>query len=175
MKSLIKPLEVVAAICEGIQVPVCHLATGQSVCVSASAAQNHLDHGDLLGHCDDLPPCAGLLGAIILAAQQPLNPVSFIQTSDPDEGGDYLRWQIYPNPTFGEVYVDLQDLTKDQDVTLEIFDLLSKRVVVHHAGKVTDELIRLDFRNLISGIYIVSLRTQTGFHNAKKLIIGGKN
>ncbi|MDH3650884.1 MAG: T9SS type A sorting domain-containing protein, partial [Saprospiraceae bacterium] len=167
-------VEVVAAMCAENKVPICHLATGQSLCASASAAQNHLDHGDLLGHCDDLPPCAGLLGAIVSAAQQPSNPAGIIQAADPGEGEDYLRWQMYPNPSLGEVYVDLHELTKDHDVTLEIFDLLSKRVAMQHVGK-ANHLIRMDLRHLTSGIYTVSLRTQTGFHNAKKLIISGKN
>lgn len=104
-------------------------------------------------------------------------PSSIIKTYPQDCGGqiyqqftvgltsgveDYITTEnttlnVYPNPTNGFVYIDA-NMNAKQDGTIDIIDVLGKRVFHHEFKGLTAESVQTDLSQLGTGVYFVSLR-----------------
>ena len=60
------------------------------------------------------------------------------------------RIKIYPNPTFGVIEIEIQNL--DEDAILEIYDLLGKQI---QTKILNNSMTQLDFSNYANGVYFL--------------------
>ncbi len=123
------------------KVLICHGSNNpQTNCVSPSAVQSHLNHGDYLGPCT----CTG---------QQAVAP--------PNNGGvstgqyETLELELFPNPTSGNVNIHLHGL--EGEAMLNIYDQLGRKVWTQQLEDET-HAIQLDL-DLQNGIYLVQVKS----------------
>jgi len=81
-------------------------------------------------------------------------------TSDVD---DYILTEnttlsVYPNPTDGHVFIDI-NMNAKQDGVVDILDVLGKNVFHYEYKNLTAESIEADLSHLQAGIYFVALRS----------------
>ncbi|WP_167615960.1 T9SS type A sorting domain-containing protein [Maribellus sediminis] len=76
-----------------------------------------------------------------------------------------VKWNVYPNPSNGEVFVTQDDLSGD--VTLKVYDLNGK---LQKSTVLSESLSRVDLSTLSKGTYIISLEKK-GEIKTKKIII----
>lgn len=81
------------------------------------------------------------------------------------DGAENLNFNIYPNPTQNELFLEIESAGKNGIVT--VFDLKGK--IILKTAINNRATISLDVSKLPSGIYIVNLVTDNGFYS-KKLI-----
>ncbi|MCH8330645.1 MAG: T9SS type A sorting domain-containing protein [Bacteroidetes bacterium] len=141
----------------GNKVLICHNPDSQmnSIWVAAPAVAAHLAHGDSLGTCDT----TNKRGFLFEEAE-------IIQSN-----GTALK--LYPNPFAGSTAFSFQVQT-DGDVSLEIFDIMGKRVAVVYNGFVKAGLtytVNFDANKLSNGIYLSRLTTQSGNSINEKMIL----
>jgi len=73
---------------------------------------------------------------------------------------------VYPNPTYSTVNIDLGE--KYQNITLDIYDIMGKRV--HNVSYSNINTITLNAEHLKSGLYLVKLNSENS-HAVLKLVI----
>jgi len=123
--------------CGNNKVYVCH--RGRTRCVRTNQVASHLSHGDQLGGCNSR-----------LAA--------------PEVEGEY-GLTAYPNPTDGHLDLNIM-MDLDDVANIDVYGI-DGRLVMNIANDVElfmDEVqyIHADFSGLETGIYFVSVRTQSG-------------
>ncbi len=82
---------------------------------------------------------------------------------------DNTTLNVYPNPTDGSVYIDV-NMTSKQDGVIEIVDVLGKQVYHHEFKGLTAESVKADLSSLLSGVYFVSLRSGNDMITKKLMI-----
>ena len=76
-----------------------------------------------------------------------------------------VEWNVYPNPSEGEVFVQQDDFSGD--VTLKVYDLTGK---LQKSAILIESLSRVDLSTLSKGTYLVALE-KNGNVKTKKLIL----
>jgi len=64
--------------------------------------------------------------------------------------------QVYPNPTEGEIFIDIS-LSKVKDVQVEIFDMTGKTIQAETYNRIQNKVLHMDMTGEASGIYLVRL------------------
>jgi peptide-N-glycosidase F-like protein/concanavalin A-like lectin/glucanase superfamily protein/type IX secretion system substrate protein len=82
---------------------------------------------------------------------------------------DVNTLNVYPNPSDGNVYIDV-NLTAKQDGIIEIIDVLGKRVYLHEFKGLTAESVEADLSELKGGVYFVTLRSGSDLITRKLMI-----
>ena len=73
-----------------------------------------------------------------------------------------VSFDLYPNPTDGKVNIVLSENLQGKAV-VEVFNLLGERMLYQKASQLhKGETISLDLSNMVSGLYIIKLRTENG-------------
>jgi hypothetical protein len=83
----------------------------------------------------------------------------------------HLEMNIYPNPASTEVFVKIPDYASHQNITLMMYDLNGR--LVKNESRITSENYRMDVSGLESGIYIITI-TSDSARTDKKLIVNKK-
>jgi len=76
---------------------------------------------------------------------------------------------VYPNPTKGEFSLNLK-LTRPQDVGISVRDLLGATIYERTVKQTSGDVIDLDLTGRPAGIYIVSVRTESGMISRKVVV-----
>lgn len=69
-----------------------------------------------------------------------------------------LIFNVYPNPTTGHAFIDV-NFTERNDGVIEICDVLGKKIYSHAFTGLTAEAVDVDLSNYHSGTYFVTVRT----------------
>ena len=124
---------------------VCH--DGHTLLLTEKAALAHLAHGDYLG------ACTGIIGrrAIEITKNE--------------------RATLYPNPSNSKATISLK-LEKDQDITVNVFDLQGKKMmtVLQPKRKSGNQTIALNTADLSNGMYMVQVVAGTEMINIKMVV-----
>ncbi|WP_167604930.1 T9SS type A sorting domain-containing protein [Maribellus sediminis] len=88
-----------------------------------------------------------------------------VDLSDGVKSWSQVEWNVYPNPSNGEVFVQQDDLSGD--VTLKVYDLNGR---LQKSTVLCESLSRVDLSTLSKGTYIISLEKK-GDLKTKKIII----
>lgn len=78
--------------------------------------------------------------------------------------------EIFPNPTSGELYLEI-DLSETVNLSIEIFDLFGKKVLLRQNQQQISEMIPLNLSHLPNGTYFIQLYINQQFIPTKKLIL----
>lgn len=120
----------------GNKVLLCH--NGNTICISPNAVQGHLSN-----HEDDfLGPCASCEG------ERDAKPTVEQQ----------LSVEVFPNPAFQEVYVQLKGLA-NSGATMTISDKLGRVIVTRQLDAQTQDLITVRLNDFATGEYFVRVTT----------------
>ncbi|MFL5763994.1 MAG: peptide-N-glycosidase F-related protein [Bacteroidia bacterium] len=76
---------------------------------------------------------------------------------------------VYPNPGSGQVFIDV-NLTARHDGTIEIRDVLGKKVYGYEFQSLTAESVEADLSSLNAGVYFVTLRAGKDMVTKKLMI-----
>lgn len=138
---------------KGNKVTICHIPPGNpanrhNICVSPNAAADHFAHGDYLGECEQVS-CSNSLAGFATNA--------LIARSEGREAPDFT---IYPNPSSGDVRLDIHH-SSDEPMTITIFDYLGRSVFQFPEQPIVPGTYHLDLRerDLPDGLYYVTLQT----------------
>ncbi len=122
-----------------------------------------------------------------------VSPAGVIKTYNPDFGGkiyqqftvglvsgisDYIFTDkttlgVYPNPSDGHVNINIA-FTERKSGTIEVMDVLGKKVYDHSFTNLTAESVEADLSHLQNGTYFVTLRSGTDLVTKKLVISRGK-
>lgn len=122
-----------------------------------------------------------------------VNPAGVIKTFNPDFGGqiyqqftvglasgtnDYIFTDkttlgVYPNPSDGHVSINIA-FTERKNGTIEVVDVLGKKVYDYSFTNLTAESVEADLSHLQNGTYFVTLRSGTDLVTKKLVISRGK-
>jgi hypothetical protein len=81
-----------------------------------------------------------------------------------------LRFELMPNPTYGHTTVRWSSSEiADQSVWVSVVDISGTEVVSRKVS-VTDELMQFDLSDLSNGVYMVQLKTESGYTGIRKLV-----
>ena len=75
---------------------------------------------------------------------------------------DELVFYVYPNPTNGHVFIDV-NFTERNDGVIEICDLLGKKIYSHSFTGLTAEAVDVDLSSYHSGTYFVTVSNSRSF------------
>ncbi len=79
------------------------------------------------------------------------------------------EFRLYPNPTSGRIYVDLE-LKKSQNVILRLTDILGKEIATKRISNAPQRLKEyFDIQEVTSGIYFLHIQTEHG-NSIRKII-----
>jgi hypothetical protein len=122
---------------KGDKVLICHKGK-TTLCVSQSAAANHLDHGDQLGACAITPVNARISEADVSAAGSP----------------SLFRVSVVPNPAVATAKI-YYELPVDGRVSIQVFDLLGRQIttLVNASKQAGFHYADLNVATLQQGIY----------------------
>ena len=81
-------------------------------------------------------------------------------------GDKIMQVSVYPNPNDGEFYVDFEEASNTQ---IKVTDVNGK--VVFSMNNVNNTTVKIDIRELQSGIYFVEVRNDNGVFGRDKVII----
>lgn len=76
---------------------------------------------------------------------------------------------VYPNPTDGQVYIDIS-LAKEEEGELAVFDILGNKVYSKSFGGTTVQNLELDLSAYAKGVYFVTLNTASQTVTKKLLV-----
>ncbi|MGZ4078229.1 MAG: peptide-N-glycosidase F-related protein, partial [Bacteroidia bacterium] len=82
---------------------------------------------------------------------------------------DNASLNVYPNPSGGNIYIDI-NLTEKKDGTIEIYNVLGKKVYNYEFKSLTAESLEANLSDFGKGVYFVILKSGKDFIT-KKLII----
>ncbi len=147
------------------KVTVCH--NGNTLSVSASAIQAHLNHGDRLGSCTSIITSARILNSQTVSAKS--------ISGSPVESGSYTL-SNYPNP-FNTSTVISYYVPVDSKVSLKIYNALGQAVTTLFNGdkKAGSYTVTFNASKLINGFYyckLVALSNKQQFVQSIKLAVG---
>ena len=81
-----------------------------------------------------------------------------------------LRFELMPNPTNGMTTIRWSSSEiADQTVLVSVVDISGTEVVSRRVS-VTDELMQFDLSDLSNGVYMVQLKTESGYTGIRKLV-----
>jgi hypothetical protein len=81
-----------------------------------------------------------------------------------------LRFKIFPNPTNGLTTIRWNSTEiADQSVWVTVVDISGTEVVSRQVS-VIDEVVQFDLSGLPSGVYMVQLKTESGYTGIRKLV-----
>jgi len=78
---------------------------------------------------------------------------------------------MYPNPSTGDVYLQVADNTFDGPVSVSVSDMTGRTVITSQENFRSNAQVRLDVEQLSTGIYFVSILDGDGKKAVKKLIV----
>jgi hypothetical protein len=95
-------------------------------------------------------------------------------TAERNRGNDYfppeIRFELMPNPTYGHTTVRWNSSEiADQSVWVSVVDISGTEVVSRKVS-VTDERMQFDLSDLSNGVYMVQLKTESGYTGIRKLV-----
>lgn len=108
---------------------VCH--NGQGICVSSSAVQSHLNHGDKLGSCNSITNKVAAKDLIV----------------NEDAGENVV---VYPNPVLNVLNVKVSEV--HSGAKLELFNVLGAKLL---SRPLTSSLQLMSLEGLPSGNYLL--------------------
>lgn len=82
-------------------------------------------------------------------------------------------FRVYPNPTAGEVNLDLSAYT-GRAVRLELYDVNGKAVKTEEIEAVGRAAFRLNLSGLNNGVYVIRVKTE-GPDATKRVVVYGNN
>ncbi len=82
---------------------------------------------------------------------------------------DVNSFEVYPNPTTGQVTLDV-NLNRATDVSVKIFDLQGRKVYVNFGHMVSKFSETADLSQMAKGVYIVQVATRNGMET-KKIVL----
>jgi hypothetical protein len=112
------------------KVTVCH--NGTTICVASFAVQEHLNHGDKLGICE--------------------NATSTSRVNSIDEETISYKVKVYPNPVLENLHIQLHKL--EVGATVQIYNTNGTQVLYK---RLTNTMEQLSVKALPSGIYYVKV------------------
>jgi hypothetical protein len=127
---------------EMCQIPPGNPGNAHTICVDASAVPAHLAIGCQLGECGELAGACTAVGAKSISTESVL-----------------VALTAYPNPTENTTTISVT-LTKGGIYSVEMFDMMGKKVQTVYAGSFEDyENLEfdVDMTNLNTGIYMISV------------------
>ena len=138
---------------------VCH--NGHTICINTVDLQDHLDHGDLLGVCPEIPTNSNTVKSIT-SESQVLVPAE-------------LKISNYPNP-FSKTTTIQYHLPFDGNVSIKVYDLMGRELarVINDYQKTGGYTIDFNAADLAKGIYLysISLRSRQSHVTASgKMVI----
>lgn len=116
----------------GDKVMVCH--NGQEICVSSTAVQSHLNHGDKLGTC-------------VSTTNKEVSDKTLISTNT--TSGNIT---VYPNPVSSVVYVNLNEV--HTGATLELYNVLGTKIRIQ---EIKDKIQSMSMEGVSSGNYLLHI------------------
>jgi hypothetical protein len=150
---------------------VCH--NGNTICVSVSSLQSHLDHGCLEGPCgpcntnamqalpDETEESEGhshQTAEVVLSEQEDeRNLVQEIKSSD--------QVHIYPNPASEEIHVILPEVVREG--TIRILSLTGQEM--HTLTSSGQQSFSIDLSGYAQGLYLIDVRSVNG-HYQKRVV-----
>jgi len=86
------------------------------------------------------------------------------------EGFSKLGINIYPNPTTGKVYIELDKSTNNSQNTISIFDLAGK---ILFQSKFNHNRAELNLSNFAKGMYLIEIKNKKNIseRNIQKLMV----
>jgi hypothetical protein len=132
------------------KVMVCH--NGKPLCISVNGLQEHLDHNDLLGNC----------------ASQSITQAAPLEMTEALLGVSKL--QIYPNPSFGQFTLQLNDL-KASKAQIVLMDQNGRTIEQRSIQLINgQQSVIYNTRKFASGMYTVKVVSEDGVHTSKVVI-----
>jgi hypothetical protein len=127
------------------KVTICH--NGKPLCVSLSALQEHLNHGDQLGNC---------------TTSRSSNPALFVVNEE-------IKPSVYPNPSTGLINVQVGSGSSKAEVIIMNSNgtIIERRAVT---AKNLNETFQFNLRNKAAGVYTVQIITEAGVQTSKIVI-----
>jgi photosystem II stability/assembly factor-like uncharacterized protein len=92
-----------------------------------------------------------------------INVVDSLLTTDVSGIKKQENFQLYPNPTTGELTI-VQSSSGSEKMQLSIFNILGEKIL---SRSITEKISRLDISDLNSGIYIIELINEGGISRMK--------
>ena len=74
---------------------------------------------------------------------------------------------VYPNPTSGKLYFDLQNV---ESLSIEMFDLMGKKVFFISDYNIAGIPTSIDISNLPNGFYIMELKINNEVVSSQKVV-----
>lgn len=129
------------------KVLLCH--NGMTKCFKISQANTHLGHGDNIGPCIECPVALPGSGPAVVSPSLDLD------------------MQVFPNPTSGEIRVELD---KKADVeTVMLMDLMGKVIVQFDSPSENSIHLDLNSFNCEKGLYLIMAIDKEGLHQSAKV------
>ncbi len=82
---------------------------------------------------------------------------------------DANELKVAPNPTQEYARLDIT-LENAQEASVEVFDMMGKRVFTQKLGKIQEHSLDLDVRNFAAGSYLVVIRAEEGTRTTKLMV-----
>ncbi|MBL4649461.1 MAG: T9SS type A sorting domain-containing protein, partial [Aureispira sp.] len=67
------------------------------------------------------------------------------------------RFNIYPNPTAGHIFIDLE-LMKRSEITIQVINVVGEVILSKNLGKVKSKTLEFDLENIPNGVYLVQVK-----------------
>ncbi len=129
----------------GNKVMLCH--NGKTLCINPTAVASHLQHGDKLGPCS-----------------------SSSKKADLAISSDKLSYQLFPNPTTGEIQIDFDDAHSPW-LQMSINDMSGKTLLwLNKSEHNHNKAFTLDLSAYESGIYLLRITTATASYTEKIIL-----
>lgn len=77
---------------------------------------------------------------------------------------------IYPNPAYDEIYIDIRNPIFDIRYSIMIYDMYGRKQKMLRVPERQSE-VKIDISNVPPGIYVVALRSESGFLETQKVVI----
>jgi len=124
------------------KVEICHRTGNGSthtLCVAADAVQAHLDHGDLLGSCDEVNSCG---------PQQPQTSAMTTNQNNTLKNLQDAHLELFPNPATEEVNVHF-----DTDLKVTSYTIVNALGQIVDAGNINNGNASISIASFETGVY----------------------
>lgn len=146
------------------KVEMCHVPHGnpgntQDICIDASAVPAHLAHGCTIGSCDEVDACT--------------NPTA--RFSQEDVVGSFEiqdDLDIYPNPTSGELFIEMEVSTEDE-YSVRLLNLEGKELLLVEESTLLSSGFhswRLNLNELPNGVYLIRVDRQNDASTFRRVV-----
>ena len=99
----------------------------------------------------------------------PVNYVMDVTCSGARQSNPELEWSLYPNPSRGQVNLDLKDFVNN-DINVQVVDLRGNVVLNRTVQNLQDPKLQIELNNVPYGMYFVRVQSQDNV-STKRLII----